>query len=86
MILGDKWIDKVDHMVIGNQPILGEVVKHIFLINSNFNMRTEPMLIFTDNELRQLIMSIMMFASEMDVMINSKKSVEIFSRLLRVAA
>lgn len=76
-------------MVIGNKPIQEEVVKYIKLINSNLNMRTEPIPIFIDNELRQLIMPIMIFAGERgerDVMLHSKKSVEILSRLLRVAA
>lgn len=85
MLLGDKGIDKVARMVIGNQPVPEEVVKYIKLINSNFNMRTEPIPIFTDNELRQLIMPVMMIAGERDVMIHSKKSVEILSRLLPVA-
>ena len=47
-------------MVIGTQPIPEEVVQSIKLMSSNFNIRTERVPIFTDNELRQLIMPVMM--------------------------
>lgn len=83
--LGDKGVDKIIREVTGNQPISEELVNYIKLINSNFNYRTEPIPIFTDNEISDLNIPLMMIVGEKDAMLHSEKSIARLSRLLPTA-
>lgn len=81
-IFGEKGIDKLYYKVNGNQPIPEEMLKYQKLIGKNFNYRREKIPIFSDNELKQLTMPIVLFVGAKDIMLYSNKSARRLGGLL----
>lgn len=73
-ILGEKGIDKLYYEVNGNQPIPEEMLKYQKLIEKSFNYRRETIPIFSDNELKLLIMPTLLFVGAKDIMLHSDKT------------
>ncbi|HEX9063116.1 MAG TPA: alpha/beta hydrolase [Clostridia bacterium] len=82
MLLGDWGFNRISRMVNGNQTMLKEAEEYTKLIARNFNLRTEPVPIYSDDELRQLKMPVLVFAGENDVLLNSYETVSCISRVL----
>lgn len=82
MLLGDWGFNKITQLVNGKQIMLKEAQEYTKLIARSFNLRTEPVPIYSDDELRQLKMPVLLFAGENDVMLNSKETVNRMSRLV----
>lgn len=80
--LGEKGIDKLYYKVNGNQPIPEEMLKYQKLIGKSFNYRRETIPIFSDNELRLLIMPTVLFAGAKDIMLYSDKTAKRLRDLL----
>lgn len=82
MLWGDKGIDRITHLVNGNQPIPAEALEYTKLIARNFNMRVESIPIYTDKELQTLTMPLLLFAGKEDVLLDSVKTVQRVQSLL----
>jgi len=82
MLLGEIGIDRITRLVNGNQIIPEEAVQYCKLIARSFNLRTEPVPIFSDDELKRLTMPVLLYAGEKDVLLDSKKTVERMTKLL----
>lgn len=82
MLLGDKGFNMITQLVNGNEPIAIEALEYTKLIARNFNMRTEQLPIFTDKELKELTMPLLLFAGKKDVLLDSEKTVKRIKSLL----
>lgn len=82
MFLGNRGLDKISQMVNGGQPIPIEAAEYTKLIARNFNLRTESVPIYSDEELRRLKMPVLLYAGEKDVLLDSRKTVNRISALL----
>jgi pimeloyl-ACP methyl ester carboxylesterase len=82
MLLGEAGLDKITRLVNGNQPIPEEAVEYSKLIARSFNLRTESVPIFSDDELKSLTMPVLLYAGKKDVLLDSKKTVERLTKLL----
>ena len=82
MLFGEKGIDQVTRMVNGNRDVPAETLRYSRILSASFNVRTEPVPIFTDNELKRLTMPVMVLAGDMDVLLHSRKTVERIKQLL----
>lgn len=81
-ILGEKGIDKLYYKVNGNKSIPEEMLKYQKLIGKSFNYRRETIPIFSDNELKQLTMPIVLFVGAKDIMLHSDKTARRLGSLL----
>ncbi|WP_227793542.1 alpha/beta fold hydrolase [Paenibacillus guangzhouensis] len=81
LLFGEKGRDKVTRLVNGNQTIPEEASKHVKKIARHFRFRSEPVPIFTDTELRELTMPILLIAGAKDVMLDAKKTVDRLTKL-----
>jgi len=81
LLLGEKGRDKVTRLVNGNQSIPEAAMKNLKLIAQHFRFRSEPVPVFTDDELKRITASILLIAGEKDVMLHSKKTAERLSKL-----
>ncbi|KEJ01356.1 Ndr family protein [Clostridium botulinum A2B7 92] len=81
-LLGEKGIDKLYYKVNGNQPIPEEMLKYEKLIGKSFNYRREKIPLFSDSELKLLIMPTALFVGEKDIMLHSDKTAKRLGDLL----
>lgn len=72
MIFGEKGMESMYKKVNGDQPIPDEMLKYQKLIGKNYNYRREVIPLFSDNELKQLTMPIVLFVGERDVIFHSE--------------
>lgn len=82
MLLGDWGLDRLVRMVNGGQSIPKEVVDYTKLIARHFNLRSEPVPIYSDDRLKRLNMPVLLFAGERDVLLDSRETVRRISSLL----
>lgn len=82
MFLGNWGLGKIAQLVNGRQSMPKEVEEYTKLIAKNFKLRTEPVPIYSDVELQQLKMPVLLFAGEKDVLLNSVETVNRISNLL----
>jgi len=83
LMLFGKWgSNKIARLVNGNQEIPREALDYTRLISKHFNIRTEPVPIYKDEELKQLSMPILVYAGDKDVLLNSKETINRISLLL----
>ena len=82
MLLGDWGFNKITQLVSGKKSMPKEAQEYTKLIARSFNLRTESVPIYSDEELSQLKMPVLLFAGENDVMLNSKETVSRMSRLV----
>ena len=76
MLLGEKGADRITRMVSGSQSIPEEAVQYSKLIARSFNLRTEPVPVFSDDELKRLSMPTLLYAGKKDVLLDSVKTGE----------
>ncbi len=81
-LLGEWGFGKITRLVNGGQVIPKEALDYTKLIAKHFNLRTEPVPIYMDEELRQLRMPILLYAGDKDVLLNSKETIKRISGLL----
>ncbi|PKM89625.1 MAG: hypothetical protein CVU87_04875 [Firmicutes bacterium HGW-Firmicutes-12] len=82
MLMGDIGIDKITQLVNSNQPLPPEAIEYTKLIARNFNLRTETVPIFKDEELKQLTMPLLLYCGEKDVLLNSHQTIKRIKELL----
>lgn len=82
MLLGEKGIDKLYYKINGNKPIPQEMLDYQKLIAKHFNFRREIIPLFSDDELIQLTMPIVLFVGGKDVMLHSEKTAKRLESLL----
>jgi pimeloyl-ACP methyl ester carboxylesterase len=76
MLMGDKGFNKISRIVNGDDDIPKEALEYTKLIARNFNLRTEPVPIFTEQELKRLTMPVLLFAGKKDVLLQSEKTIK----------
>ena len=69
--LGEKGMDSLIRKVNGSQPIPDEMLEYQKLIGDNFNYRREVIPLFSDIELKRLIMPVILFVGKKDIMFHS---------------
>lgn len=82
MFLGDFGLKLITKLVNGNKSIPKEVVDCTIKIAKNFNLRTEVVPIYSDDELASLKMPLLVYVGEKDVMLDSKQTLERMNRLV----
>ena len=76
ILLGDWGYKKVAKIVIGNQDITEEAENYMMLIAKNFNLRTESVPIYKDEDLKKLVMPVYIITGENDVLLNSESTIQ----------
>ncbi len=71
MLLGERGMDKLYKKINGNQPLPEVVLEYQKLIGKNFNFRREKIPLFSDLELKQLSMPVLLLVGEKDIMFHS---------------
>lgn len=79
---GEEGINELFAQVNGGEPVPEMTMNYIKLIAWAFNSRQEPIPIFSDDELRRLIMPLIVFVGEKDIILRSDETAERISRLL----
>jgi pimeloyl-ACP methyl ester carboxylesterase len=74
MILGKRGIDKLYDKINSNLAVPEEMLKYQKLIGDNFNTRNELIPLFSDTELKRLVMPVIMFVGDKDIIIHSEKT------------
>lgn len=82
LLLGEKGMDKLYKKVNGNQPLPEVVLNYQKLLGKNFNFRREVIPLFTDLELKQLSMPVILFVGEKDIMFHSAATAKRLGDLL----
>lgn len=71
MLFGEKGMDKLYNQINGNQSLPEVALQYQKLIGKNFNFRREVIPLFSDLELKQLAMPVILFVGEKDIMLHS---------------
>ncbi|TCL61457.1 pimeloyl-ACP methyl ester carboxylesterase [Hydrogenispora ethanolica] len=71
MLFGEKGMAELYKKINGNQPLPEVVLKYQKLLGKNFNFRREVIPLFSDLELKQLSMPVILFVGEKDIMLHS---------------
>jgi pimeloyl-ACP methyl ester carboxylesterase len=79
---GPWGVDRLIHIVYGNQKMLDEVLDYSRLIAAEFSPRIEIIPLYTDEELKKLTMPVLLIAGESDALLPSKKAAERLKWLL----
>ena len=74
MLLGESGIDKLYDKINSNPAVPEAMLKYQKLIGENFNNRNELIPLFSNVELKRLVMPVIMFVGEKDIIIHSKKT------------
>lgn len=74
MLLGKRGIDKLYDKINSNPAVPEELLKYQKLIGDNFNTRNELIPLFSDTELKRLVMPVIMFVGDKDIIIHSEKT------------
>lgn len=74
MILGERGMDKLYDKINSNPAVPKAMLKYQKLIGDNFNTRNERIPLFSDAELKRLVMPVIMFVGDKDIIINSAKT------------
>ncbi len=82
MLLGEKGMDRLYQKINGNQPLPKVVLEYEKLIGKNFNFRREKIPLFSDLELKQLSMPVILFVGEKDIMFHSAVTAKRLGNLL----
>lgn len=82
MMMGDKGFDKMSRMLNNDNKIPKEALEYTKLLAHSFNLRREPVPIFTDQELKRLTMPLLLFAGKKDVLLKSEKTVKRLNTLV----
>lgn len=80
--LGRHGLGRLNRMVFGDAPIAESVLDYMNLIARQFRHRTEPMHVFSDDELRRLTMPILYVGGNRDVLLDTRKSASRLRSLL----
>ena len=75
-------MNKLFRKVNGNQNMPDVVLKYQKLIGENFNFRREIIPLYSDSELRRLIMPVILFMGEKDVIFHSVQTAKRIRSLL----
>jgi pimeloyl-ACP methyl ester carboxylesterase len=82
MIFGEKGMERLLQKVNGNQPLPEVVLNYQKLIGKHFNFRREPIPLFSDSEIKQLAMPVILFVGEKDAMLHSEVTARRLGSLL----
>jgi len=82
MLLGEKGIRKLFKIINGNVDMPEIIIKFQMLIGKNFNIRREPIPIFSDDEIRRLTMPVFLYVGTKDIMLNSMETAERMKKLV----
>jgi len=82
MLLGEKGVRKLFKIINGNVDMPEIILKFQILIGKNFNIRREPIPIFSDEELRRLTMPVFLFVGAKDIMLHSMETADRMKKLV----
>lgn len=82
MLFGEKGMDKLYKQINGNQSLPEVALQYQKLIGKNFNFRREVIPLFSDLELKQLTMPVILFVGEKDIMLHSVATANRLRKLL----
>lgn len=82
MLLGEKGIRKLFKIINGNDDMPEVILKFQVLIGKHFNIRREPIPIFSDDELRRLTMPVFLFVGAKDIILHSMETANRMRRLI----
>ncbi|MCX7747742.1 MAG: alpha/beta hydrolase [Clostridia bacterium] len=82
MLLGEKGIRRLFKIINGNVDMPEIILKFQILIGKNFNIRREPIPIFSDEELRHLTMPVFLFVGAKDIMLHSMETADRMKKLV----
>lgn len=82
MFLGKWGQNRISQMVNGGIPLPREVSEYTNLLSRHFNIRTETIPLYRDEELKKLTMPVLLYVGEKDVLLNSQETVRRVSMLL----
>jgi pimeloyl-ACP methyl ester carboxylesterase len=82
LLFGDWGIDRIMHLVNGNQPIPQEAIDYTRLINKNFNPRMSAIPLFSDEDIRRLTMPVLLLVGGKDQLLNSRQSADRLKKLI----
>jgi pimeloyl-ACP methyl ester carboxylesterase len=80
--MGRRGAEAVNRIVFGGQPIHPDAVKYMEAIMTNFRPRIGNLPLFSDAELRQLDMPVLLMAGARDALYPSEKTAARLSRLV----
>ena len=84
-LFGEKGIDKLYYKINGDKHIPEIMLNYQKLIAKYFNFRRVTIPIFSDSELKKLVMPVALFVGGKDVMLHSKKTSKRLGELLEHA-
>lgn len=84
-LFGEYGIDKLYCKVNGNKPIPEIMLNYQKLIGKHFNFRRVTIPMFSDDELKKLVMPVALFVGEKDIMLHSEKTAKRLENLLEHA-
>lgn len=82
MLQGDKGYDRLSILVNGGSAIPAEAKEYTKLISKQFHLRSEQVPVYTDDQLKQLTMPVLVYAGDKDVLLNSAETITRIDRLL----
>lgn len=82
IMLGDKGIDCMTRIICGSHEVPQEVLEYTRILSKSFNLRKEPVPIFSDEELRRLKMPVMALAGDRDALLHSEETISRIKQLL----
>lgn len=82
ILLGDKGLDCVTRIIFGSHEVPREVLEYTRILAKSFNLRREPIPIFSDEELRRLKMPVMALAGDRDALLHSDETISRIRQLL----
>ena len=85
MFFGQTGIRKLFKVINGNKDMPEIFLKYQILIGKNFNIRKEPIPIFSDEELRRLTMPVFLFVGVKDIILHSMETAERLKKLVPCA-
>jgi pimeloyl-ACP methyl ester carboxylesterase len=74
MLLGERGIDKLYRKINSNPAVPEAMLKYQKLIGESLNTRNELIPLFSNTELKRLVMPVIMFVGDKDIIIHSKKT------------
>jgi len=72
-LAGRQGAEAINRMVLGNQSVHEDAIKYMNLILTQFRSRVEIMPLFTDQELKRLIMPVLLIGGRLDAIRNAEK-------------
>lgn len=84
-LFGEKGIDKLYYKINGDKLIPEIMLNYQKLIAKHFNFRRVTIPMFTDDELRKLMMPVALFVGGKDVMLHSERTAKRLGSLLKHA-